>query len=323
MSACIGILAVTVACTSRRPVRLVAGRSDTVIVNTSTRVQLPVAGVDAKGRVRDVSGLQFEWLSGDRVSLSSHGDVSCAQTGEAVLRAWDSHLSTRFVLLCRPVKGFRDAPGIELAVGAGPQRLPLYAIGLDSKPVTQLVGIARIEDDQVADLEGSMVYARSPGGTDIIVEIGDCSVRIPVWVHGRARDATAIKPNQAFSTRLRLTGGESNAWHLAPATYHLALLPDSGAESDLTLSGSSLNCVPLMGEGDNTWCVALKAAEVVVRNARSPGGESEASGTLYIIRQYDPYRDTGDIEGIRPGPDTRRSRVARRQLKSCARLRDR
>lgn len=316
------ILAVTVGCTSGRPVRLVAGRSDTVVVNTSSRVRIPVTGVDAKGHVHDVRGLKFEWLSGDRIGLSSDGDVTCSKAGDAVLQAWHSHLSTRFVLQCRPVKGYRPAAGIELVIGAGPQRLPLYAIGLDGKPVTQLVGSATIEDDQVADLEGAMVYPREPGETDVIVEIGDCSVGIPVWVYGRAADAAVIKPNQAFFTHLRLTGGESDRWRVAPATYQLALLPDSGAESGLTLAGTSLNCVPHMGEGDRTWCVALKAAEVVVGNARSPGPGSEASGTLYIIRQYDPDRDTGDIEGLRPRPNARRSRDARRQLRPCVQLRD-
>jgi hypothetical protein len=252
VSTLICILAVTVGCTSRRPVRLVAGRSDTVVVNTSTRVQIPVTGVDAMGRVHDVSGLEFEWLSGDPISLSSDGDVTCAKPSQALLRTRNPHLSTRFVLLCRPVKGFRPAPGIELVVGAGAQRLPLYAVGLDGKPVTQLVGSATIEDDQVADLEGAMVYPRAPGATGIDVEIGDCIVGISVWVYGRARDATAIKPNQAFFTRLRLPGGESDSWHVAPATYHLALLPDSGAEADLILGGTSLNCVPRLGEGDRT-----------------------------------------------------------------------
>lgn len=318
----IGMLAVTVGCTSQRPVRLVAGRSDTVIVNTSARVQLPVSGIDAKGRVHDMSGLQFAWLSGDRAGLTADGHVICSKAGEALLRAWDSRLSTRFVLLCRPVKGFRDAPGIELVVGAGPQRLPLYAVGLDNKPVTQLVGTATIEDDAVADLEGPMVYAKAPGETDVIVEIGDCSVWIPVSVHGRARDATAIKPNQAFFTRLRLTGGESYRWHLSPATYQLALLPDSGANADLVLAGSSLNCVPPIGADDRAWCVALRDAELVVGNTRPPAPGTEAAGTLYIVRQYDPDRDTGAIEGIRPRRDLRRSRVARLQLKPCARVRN-
>jgi hypothetical protein len=316
------VLAMTTGCASRRPVRLLAGRSDTVIVNTSTRVQVPVSGVDAKGRVRTVRGLQFEWLSGDRIALSRDGDVSCLKPGEAVLRAWDSHLSTRFVLLCRPVKGFRPSGGVELVVGAGPQRLPLYAVGFDDKPVTQLVGAATIENEGVADLEGPMVYARAPGETEVHVEIGDCALSIPVWVYGRATDATAIKPNQAFFTRFRLTGGESHRWHITPATYHIALLPDSGDEADVILGGNALNCVPHLGEADHTWCVALRDAEVVVGNARSTALGSEASGTLYIIRQYDPDRDTGDSEGIPSRRETRRSRVTRDQLKPCAQVRD-
>src|SRR5437868_6543519 len=92
---------------SGRPARVVVGRSDTVLVNSRKSTLLPVHVLDAAGHQLNASGLTYQVVSGDTVGLSARGAVTCSKRGDARLRASLGTLTTEFVLLCRPVKGFR------------------------------------------------------------------------------------------------------------------------------------------------------------------------------------------------------------------------
>ena len=85
------------------PARLVAGLADTVVVNNTTPVQLPMHLFDAAGHDLPDSGIHFEWTSGERVSVSSRGVVHCTVAGDASIRASLGALVTHAVVRCRPV----------------------------------------------------------------------------------------------------------------------------------------------------------------------------------------------------------------------------
>src|SRR5690348_14505867 len=172
---CFLVAFVSAAC-SGPPARIVVGRSDTVLVNSRKPTLLPAHVLDAVGHELSAGGLDYQVVSGDRIGLSARGLVSCARRGDTRLRASLRSITTEFVLLCRPVKGFRFMfdPGPPLLVGGPPRELALGAIGVDDMPVLLLAGTATIEDSGIAVLRGLTVEPRAAGETFVAVDIGDC-----------------------------------------------------------------------------------------------------------------------------------------------------
>lgn len=57
-------------CTGERPARLIAGLSDTVVVNTPRTVDIPFDVVDSGGHVLRAKRPRIQWLSGDSLHVS-------------------------------------------------------------------------------------------------------------------------------------------------------------------------------------------------------------------------------------------------------------
>src|SRR2546430_4079750 len=172
---CFVVALVSAAC-SGPPARVVVGRSDTVLVNSRKPTLLPAHVLDAAGHQLHASGLRYQVVSGDNAGLSARGIVTCAKRGDSRLRASLGSLTTEFVLLCRPVRGFRFFfdPGPPLLVGGPSRDLALGAVGVDGMPVMLLAGTATIADSEIAVLRGLTVLPRAPGVTFVDVDIGDC-----------------------------------------------------------------------------------------------------------------------------------------------------
>ncbi len=287
----VGALAAS-ACTGK-PLQLVAGTSDTVVVNDKSPVPVPMYGLDASRRRVDVRGVRFQPISANGVVLSADGHVTCAQRADATARATLGNVSTTFALLCRPIRGFAAHDRLQLIVGDAPEELNARAIGVDGQAVTLLAGSAIVEDSTIVSLENGRVRGRRPGRTFIDVGAGGCLMDIIVEVFERADSTAAMQPRQEFRlTPLRLVGGELRAWRIPRGKYELLLVPDTTARGKAILGASATNCSRWPGNEERYTCIARANASVIVRNASAPGRGHDAAANLFVTRQYDSYSDT-------------------------------
>ena len=295
MVAAIGGLTGTVATAAcaRRPARLVAGTSDTVVVNDTLSVPVPMYGLDASGRRVAVRGVRFDSMSTNGIHLSADGDVTCSRRADATARATLGDVSTVFALLCRPISGFAVHDRLQLIVGDPPEELNARAIGVDGQTVTLLAGSTTVEDSTIVSIDNGRVRARRPGRTFIDVEAGGCAMNIVVEVFERADSTAAMQPWQEFTlVPLRLVGGELRMWRIPPGKYELLLVPDTTARGKAVLGASATNCSRWPGNDERYTCIARQNASVIVRNASAPGRGHEAAANLFVTRQFDSYSDT-------------------------------
>jgi hypothetical protein len=301
------------------PARLVAGKADTVVVNSRSAVTLPVQVLDEAGHELPATGLRFEHVSGDPLPLSSSGRITCDHRGDAEVRVSRGALSTRFALRCRPIKGFRFiyGDGRPLFAGGAPRDLQFIAVGVDDMPERMLAGTVSIGDSTVAALRGLTVYPRAPGETVVELDLGECSWAIGVFVHERVASPSELRSADDifFVSPLRLVDGERRGWRLPRGEYRVGLLTQAGVAAQLELGTTNMNCVPWITGGQNLNCIALAGASVDVRNPRRAGAGGELYGELFAQRMDLPPRATRD-ESATAG--TRRHRPRKR---SCPMVR--
>src|SRR5207237_10619262 len=116
--------------------RLVEGLADTLVVNHTPPVQLPMHLFDAAGHELPDSGIHFEWTSGERVSVSSRGVVHCTVAGDATIRASLGALVTHAVVRCRPVHDVLGGGPLNLLVGDSSPILAFAPVDSAGRPVT-------------------------------------------------------------------------------------------------------------------------------------------------------------------------------------------
>lgn len=284
--ASIALALAAVACSDRQPVRLVAGRGDTIIVNGRLPVVLPVYGIDARGRRRPVRGARFEWVGGDSLSISRDGVMSCDRRRDAVARATSGTLATQFRVLCRPVRGLSMTPSIWLTVGGPPQLVRFTAVGMDGQTESVLVGDETVRDAAIASIDTGFLTGKTPGVTNVDVHAGDCTGSILVEVDERVDSPAALQPSQAFMVApLRLAAGEIRSWRLAPGPYEVWFSGDDTEPNGLKFGTVAVNCAP-WGDGRLT-CVAMANASLVVRNMELVGGKM-LTGAFMVRRRFDP-----------------------------------
>lgn len=276
----------------KRPTRISVGTSDTVVVNDIKPSRLPVHALNAKGHVLQVSGLQYEFVSGDRIRMSRDGRVGCDRPGNAVVRASLGKLSTQFRLLCRPVRELRSGTTMYLVIGDSAHDIPVGAIGLDGQPVTSFVGSATIRDTTIAMLDGLRIRPLSPGGTSVRVQVGAESVGIGVWVYERARSLEGLgRGKQTVAVPVRLASGATDRWHLPQGSYLLSVLPDRHFQerSDLKLTAVGAKCTQAAFLGEQSYgCIAFaEDAVVTLENPRLSEPAQEFVGELAVFRLPD------------------------------------
>ena len=300
------------------PARLVAGKADTVVVNSRNAVTLPVEVLDDAGHELRATGLRYEQLSGDSLALSSTGQLTCDRRGDAEVRVSLGALSKRFALRCRPIKGFRFIyeDGRPLIAGGPPRELQLAAVGVDDTPERMLAGTVRILDTTVAELHGLTVHPRAPGETMVELDLGECLWHFGVTVNKRVASPSDLRfaEDLFVVSPLRLVDGERRGWKLPRGEYRVGLLTQAAADAKLVLSTTAMNCVPWITGGQDHHCIALAGAAVDVRNPRRAGAGRELYGELFVKRMDLPSAmRVADGERARP--------VARLRKRSCPMVR--
>src|SRR5258708_4988884 len=205
----------TLAACNGPPARLVAGLSDTVIVNNVLPMRMPMHVFDAAGHVLADTGVRFQWTSGALIPVSSRGLVTCSHAGDATLRASLGALVTPFLVRCRPVRDVFGGRMLNLLVGDSSQMLSFAPVDSAGRPVTLFTaGISY--DSAIVTIEGWRIHARAPGSASIDVYIGDSWAHWWVQVYERAQSLEGMRPGAHPPVPVRLPGGNLPTFPLPP-----------------------------------------------------------------------------------------------------------
>lgn len=266
------------------PARLVAGTSDTVIVNSRRPVPIPVRVPDAAGHILPVAGVRYVWSSGAPVPVSATGMVTCTQRGDATLRASLGSVATTVLLRCRPVRSVHILGPMQFVLGESAQDMPVVALGLDGNPVDLLAGTADIVDSSVAALDGLRIRPRKPEGTVAGIRVGDYSAGVGVHVYERVSTLDGLHPEQGYvAVSLRLGSGEWRRWRLPAGTWMLTMLPYEDEARGLRLRIEGANCLPAGLTKRRYVCLAKNDASVIVHHP-STKSAPELTGALLLRR---------------------------------------
>lgn len=279
------------------PVRLSAGASDTVIVNGRHPTPLPVRALDAAGRAVAGAPVRYAWVGGDSLPVTPTGDVTCAKSGDAAVRAVSGRLTTRLLVRCRVVEYVRIPGPLQFVLGdsalSRPFALPVAAYGADGRPVTLLTGSARVRDSSVATLRGLTLYPRARGITVAGAHFGDRDAAMGVHVYQRVGTLAAldtllrVHPKQRlFAVPLRLERGEYRRQALPPGEWMLAMLPEADTTPDrVQLRIDGARCTDHFLNAPRRWgCSAGPGASVTVYRPFGRVAAPTATGYL-LVRQ--------------------------------------
>lgn len=274
---------------NREPARLVAGSSDTVIVNSSRPVQLPIQVLDAESRSLSDSGVRYEWLTGIPVSVTATGVATCAQAGDATVRASIGNLDARLLLRCRPVHEVRSLRMLNLVIGAPAQELPFLALDSAGRVVTLLTGYVAIQDSSIAKVQGLRIYGRAPGTTSVDMRIGDHTAHASVHVYQRVDTLEPISPGQHVAVPVQLPPRQMRRWRLPAAreVYFVTMIPDEDKEPMPRIAVSGAACVRWI-EAESYFCLAQQDGEVIAYHPLQTGPALPSSGMLAVWRQEKP-----------------------------------
>jgi len=298
------------------PARLVAGKADTIVVNSRGAVTLPVQVLDDAGHELPTSGLRYERLSGDSIALSPNGQLTCDRRRDAEVRVSLGALAKAFVVRCRPIKGFRFVygDGRPLVAGGPTRDLQFVAVGVDDTPERMLAGTVRIHDSAVAELRGLTVHPRARGETMVELDLKECLWHVGIMVNERVASPLDLRfgDDVFLETPLRLVDGERRGWRLPRGEYRVGLLTQDVSGTKLQLGTTAMNCVPWITGGQNYHCVALAGAAVDVRNPRGAGTGGQLYGELFVQRMDLPpaaraMRSSNEVRVKRPSRPAKRS----------------
>jgi len=283
--ACVLVLFALAGCNGR-PARLVAGLSDTVIVNNVLPMRMPMHVFDAAGHVLPDTGVRFQWTSGAPIPVSSRGPVTCTHAGDATLRASLGALVTPFLVRCRPVRDVFGGRMLNLLVGDSSQMLSFAPVDSAGRPVTLFTaGISY--DSAIVTIEGWRIHARAPGSASIDVYIGDSFAHWWVQVYERAQSLEGMRPGDHRAVPVRLAGGEMRSLQLPPSPppVSVTILPDRDSLRVPRLAMLGANCNGGFTTGQRGyWCFALHGASVVAYHPKEEHPKEEWSGIIAVAR---------------------------------------
>ena len=260
------------ACVDARPVSLVAGRSDTVIVNSRGSVSLPVRLVDVNGVERRARGVRYRLIPGGDIELADGGRVTCDRPGDAEVEAMYGDLSTRLTVLCRPIEGFRIGRVLRLTIGGPPAPLDVEAYGVNRHRCRPGRG-DRIGPGQSG--RNCLLTATCMPGPAV-------SPRW-TWRRGTAR----CRPRSRWSSRAARRRGCSRTSSTPsrsacrqvscatgaclPGRYEISLFLDGGPPAHLRLASHQMNCAALPRTEQQYSCIASDQASVIVHHTEPAG----------------------------------------------------
>ena len=275
------------------PARLVVdgqdGGEEGIVLNSRHPIQLAMRALDEKGRTLPKAEVQYQWVGGMELPVTSNGIVTCTDRGDAEVRASAGAVQTTLLIRCRPVKALYTDSWLQLVAGESVQRLGLWAIGPDSSAVTLLAGDIHVGDTAIAALSGRGIRPRAPGHTVIITRIGDAETITGVSVYEPVPSFEGLRTDQRFVIApVRVARGETIRWPLPSGQFWLVYRRASETEPIPRLSVQGpVMCMPdFAPDVDFVDCLVRGAgASITITH---PGNTSSAiAGRLALGRQED------------------------------------
>ena len=275
------------------PARIVAGQSDTVVVNSQRPVRIPVRVHDEAGHVLPDTDVRFTEATGATIPISASGEITCAQRGDLTVRAAVGNLSTLVTVHCRPVETVRLVTPIQFVVGDSARSLPLTAYAPDNRPVELLAARVRVSDSNVVALDRLRVAPRTWGTSSLAVDVGDRQGWASVHVYDRANGLDELRrERRLIAVPVQLAAGEMRRWRLPAGDWMLTMWPEEDEERGLQLRIERANCEPLQQISKRRYhCWVTDEATVIVYAPWRAGSSDIVTGTL-AVRPLDLPRPT-------------------------------
>lgn len=265
------------------PARLIGGTADTVIINNSREVRIPVRVLDSAGHALPDSGVRYRWKGGEKVTVSGNGKVTCAHSLDASVDASLGSVSTTMLVRCRPVGKVYIAGPIQFLLPDTAQEMGIRVVDLDGNEVNLLKGTSDIMDTTVATIDGMKVIPKSPGATVAGVRFGNQSAGVGVHVYEKVNTLDALWEGKQFvGIPLQMSGGEMLSWHLPPGTWMLTMLPEDDAEKGLQLRIEGANCIPLQLTRRRYACLVKTESKVIVHHPSTSQSAARKTGKLLV-----------------------------------------
>ncbi|HEU5210588.1 MAG TPA: hypothetical protein VFU06_14440 [Longimicrobiales bacterium] len=298
LTALIAAAACDVTPSSGRPMRLVVGSSDTVIINSMRPVQLSARVFDSAGSLLPGDGVRYQWLSGAPLPLSATGVATCAQAGDAIVRASLGALVARVAVRCRPVHEVRSMRMVNLLVGGPSQEIPFEAADSAGRPVTLLAGYVTVRDSGIATVQGSRITGRTPGTTSLDMRIGDRTAHASVHAYALVETVDSIRAGQHLAVPVRLSPGEAREWRLPAAgePYFVTVIADADDQPKLRIYVVGADCSPGL-DGNSYFCTARQQTRVGISYPTQPRSGEQVSGALAVWRRDRPSRSSRSGHG--------------------------
>lgn len=276
-------------------VRLAAGASDTIIVNSRRPTLLAIRALDAAGRAVAGAPIRYEWVDGAPLPVTTTGEVTCTRSGDHAVRALLGSLAARVLVRCRPVEYVRIPGPVQFILGdstmSQPATLPVAAYGADGRQVALFDAQLRVEDSGVATPVGLTLHPRSRGITLTSVTVGDRSAAMGVHIYQRVSTLAAldtllrVPPNQRlFAVPLRLERGGLRRQRLPPGGWMLAMLPEEDDDPHgirVRVEGAACKA-NLLNAPRRFGCEAGPGATIGVYRAFGSRDSSVATGYLLV-----------------------------------------
>lgn len=276
-------------------VRLAAGASDTIIINSRRPTPLAVHALDAEGGIIKSARVSYARVDGDPLPLDSLGVITCTRRGDLAVRAALANLTTRVFVLCRPVEYVRLQGPLQFILGDSemdrPLLLPVAAYAADGHPVVTFSGRVDVVNNGVAELRGLTLYPQSRGITRADAYIGDRAASVGVHIYQRVSTLAAldtvlrVNPGQRlFAVPLGLESGELLRQRLPRGNWLLTMLPEQDPDPygmRLRIEGASCQA-NIFNSPRRFACSAGSNADVIIYRSFRKNETKIATGYLLV-----------------------------------------
>ena len=282
------------------PVRLSAGASDTVIVNTRSPTQLRVGAYDAAGSLVPAAPIHFEPAAGTMAPVSPDGIATCDTSADYTVRGKVDAISHPFVIRCRPIKVLRLLQSVQFVLGDSalslPYELPLEALSADRRVVNAIAGIVKVIDTSVAYARGSTVIPRVRGVTVVGAWVGEQHAFTGVHVYQRVGpsvlDTLLRVPGvqRQFAVPVQLKPAESWRRRLPPGDWMLTTLsPSRQSRNGFRLRFENATCQGrILNEPGRFVCKSSTGTTVIAERDKASRDTAAAMTYLLVRTIYPP-----------------------------------
>jgi hypothetical protein len=280
-------------------VALSAGASDTIIVNDYRPIPLPVQALDGARRPLPQALIRYDRTSGDDLTVSSAGVVTCARKGDLGVRAELGSLSKSFFVRCRPVARLAIDGPVQFVLGdsalSRPIEVPLFAYDSAGRRVMMLAGFLRVLRTPIATAHGSMLTPNSQGVTQVSAWAGHESAVTGLHIYKRVDMVTLDTlrrvdgDHRQIAVPIRVRRGEQLTLALPRGEWMITTFSADQPPGAFRLRFERSSCTPnLLNDPYRYGCQTFAGAKVIVSRHAAARDTSAYTGYLLVRGFYPP-----------------------------------